>query len=123
MGFPGCAASRLQDFDKFAGLRLLCHSSCSAQLLCFRRPPKFSSLTGCSRANTIGFIVRLRMRFCTGKAVAIQRRVTSVTPVPPIAGLALALIEREASAASSRLPEQPAADLLRLLRARRVPPV
>ena len=52
-----------------------------------------------------------------------RRRVSSVTPVPPIAKRALALIEREASAASSRTPELLAAGLLRVLRAHPAPPV
>src|SRR6187401_849126 len=123
MEFAACAASRRPNFERLDGSTLLHHSSCSAQLLCFRRLRKFPSLTPCSRASTTGFIASLRLRFCSGYSVAIRRRVALVTFPPPIAGLALASIEREASTPSSRIPEQRAADLLRGLRAPRARPV
>src|SRR5262245_28475363 len=119
MGFAACAALRLQDFDKLTGSLPVRHSWCSARSLCFRRSPKFSSLARCFRANTTGFIGSLVMPSAQIQFVAIRPHVSWVTCVPPIAGLALALIEPQALTASSQTQESRAVGLLRAPRAHR----
>src|SRR5205809_920413 len=59
---------------------------------------------------------------CAAYFVLTRRRVSSVTSMPPIAKRAVALIEREASTASSRTPELLAAGLLRCARSTRSRP-